>query len=100
MTWMFMLPFHVARPFVRLSKTACSREDSRPRRARQNESVIFLQGYLAHKNLPYPRALQWANARDPTNVMGGGQFLVSEVHLDVHNDLLRCTAFCKHVPKH
>jgi len=40
-----------------------------------------LQGYLAQKKLPPPITLQQACAQDPTVVLGGWQFLMSEVPL-------------------
>ena len=40
-----------------------------------------LQGHLAHKKLPPHRTLQEAYARDLAVVLGGGQFLATEVPL-------------------
>ena len=40
-----------------------------------------LQGYLAHKQPPPPRTLQQDYAEGPTEVLGGGCFLMSEVPL-------------------
>jgi len=44
-------------------------------------STTELQGYLAHKNQRPPRTLQQDYALGPTVVLGGGQFLTSEVTL-------------------
>ena len=41
-----------------------------------------VQGYLSHKEPPFPRTLQWACAQGLMAVRGGGQvFLMSEVPL-------------------
>ena len=43
-----------------------------------------VQGYLAHKKQPAPMTLQQGYAQGPTVVLGGGQFLMSEVPLRFH----------------
>ena len=42
---------------------------------------LTVQECPAHKKPPPPRTLQWAYAWGPTVVLGGGQFLMSEVLL-------------------
>ena len=49
--------------------------------AGRGRGALDVQGYLAHKKLPPPRTLQWADAYGPRAVLGGGQFLMSEVPL-------------------
>ena len=43
--------------------------------------IHAVQGYLAHKKQRPPRTLQQDYAQHLTVVLGGGRFLMSEVHL-------------------
>ena len=43
--------------------------------------LCLTQGYFAHKKPPSPRTLQQVHAQGPMVVLGGGQFLLSEVPL-------------------